>query len=461
MSDDSRLVGIALGCLLIAFFTYATMISEPPIIEVPDVKELVKDQVAKSEKVDSHLHKEFAKNPDQNVRMFVSLKDDKSLKDLQNSVKVKDKGDYSNWVVVEGDYRDLQGMVEKPGVTEVSYDGKVRIAGLNQTINDLKDGVKRASEFPQVQDSDWNLESIDADVVHNNNYTGEGSVVAVLDTGVNHDLDALNDSYLGGHDFVEDDSNPDDVYGHGTKTTALVTADASYKGVAPDSSYYHLKVLNDDGWGNWSDIAEALEWCLNHSEIDVVSMSLGSSQAPLSIKDLCHQLANDEVILVAASGNDGDDVSIYPARYDVVISVGATTINGDVASFTNGGAYCGGPGAQVPVLNKYGSLVYGDGTSFACPHVAGVLALVDAEKDITNAQSFSLVEETTTEINDGEGKIEYGEINAVNSINYALNEDIEGDDYWWTFIHEPWAKVLVGLMVLAGGMKLYTKKYGG
>lgn len=452
---DSRLLFIAIGCLVIAGLTYATLVADPPLIEVP-VSEVVEDQLVKSEKVDPQLHKKFAGSPHQKVRMFVSLKNNQSLKQLKNSsIELKDKGNHSSWAVVEGDYEELNRLIDSPGVSKVHYDQKVRAVGVTDSLNSI-------SSFPKVQDANWNLENIDADEVHASNYTGNSSVVVVLDTGVNHDLEDLDDTYLGGRDLVYSDSDPDDVYGHGTKTTAILTGegDGKYTGVAPGSKYYHLKVLNDEGWGNWSDIAEGLEWCIDHSnEIDLVSMSLGAGEAPINIKDLCAQLHNDGVILVAASGNEGMDVSIYPARYDTVISVGAVGIDGRVASFSNAGSLVAAPGVQVPILNKDGSLLFGDGTSFACPHVAGVMALIEGEKDITHSQAVTVIEHTTTEITDPSDKVKYGQVNAVNSVNYALNEELVGDDRWFTFIHETWAKILVGLIILLGGLKLYLKKF--
>lgn len=443
--EDAKIIMLIICCFAIAGFVYAVYISDPPLLELNKLNATAK----KVDKVDEELRQKFSLNPEQKVRMFVSVTDNETIRELEKQVKVIKKGKYTNFVVVEGDYSTLQKLVGKQTVVRILYDGKVKAVGF--TIK------------PVIQDANWNIEAINADVVHRNNFTGKNSVVAILDTGVNYHLEDLNDNYIGGYDIVYNDSDPDDKYGHGTNCAGIIAGEGEviYKGVAPDTHYYAVKVLNDEGWGNWSDVVAGLEWCLDKIregyKIDIISMSLGASEAPTELKVICDMLYSEGVILVGASGNEGQPVSIYPARYDTVISVGAVDINKVVATFSNGGSYVVAPGVQVPVLEPDESIRYSDGTSLACPHVAGVLALVESEKDITPSQAFNLLKISTNEITDLYDKSEYGEIDAVKCINNALNMDIKDIRYWYDYLKEPAVQVALGLILLIGFSKVFAR----
>lgn len=462
MSENLKLLGIAIASIAIAAFVYAAYIANPPLIQVSDFGEwlnkTIEQEQVKNQKLDPVLQQQLAVNPKKPVRMFVSGVNATELE--RQGFKVVKAGKYANWAVVEGDYEELQKLLENPRVQKVIYDQRVRAIGFADTLS-------RIPIKPVVQDLGWNLEAIKADIAHRSNFTGSGAVVAILDTGVNHNLPDLDDGYLGGYDFAYGDAEPDDIYGHGTECASIILAEGEdrYTGVAPQAKYYALKVLNDNGEGNWSDVIAGLEWVLDRvnagERVDIVSMSLGADLAPPELETLCDLLYSKGVILVAASGNSGSVTSLYPAAYDTVISVAATDIYGSVAAFSNGGALVAAPGVQVPVLSSDGNLYYGDGTSYAAPHVAGVLLLVEAEKDITPGQAETLIKLSTDEISDPNSKVEYGQINAVKAINNALNLNLSEERSWYEYLNEPWAQVLVGLAVLAGALKFVVWRQEG
>jgi len=449
--SDAVIIAIIVGCLLIAGLIYAIYLADPPLIKIPSIalKPTVK------EKTDPELVEEFQINPSKKVRMYVSLKDNTTIEELEKQgIKVIQKGKYVNYCVVEGDYETLQKLVNNDKVVKVLKDGKVR------AIN-----FKILGRVELKQDLGWNLRAIKADIAHENGYLGDGAVVAVLDTGVNYKLPELASNYLGGYDCAYDDPDPMDVDGHGTACASIIVGNGTeYKGVAPHAKFYAVKVLNDQGWGNLSDVVEGLEWCLdqiNHGKrIDVISMSFGADTGAPEVKQLLDILYSKGVILVGASGNEGKKVSLYPAAYDSVISVGAVDSLGNVAEFSNGGAYVSAPGVQVPVLDTNGRIYYGSGTSFACPHVSGVLLLVRAEKNITPAQAFDLLSKSTDEINDPDDKVLYGEINAVKAINAALNANLSENRNWYDYLKDPVVQILVGLTLLVAFFKLKLWREG-
>jgi len=462
MSEDVKLLGIAIAALAIAIFIYSAYIADPPFIKLPDfgkwLEKKVEEQEVRNQKLDPVLQQKFAVNPKRTVRMFVSGVNAVELE--KQGFRVVKTGKYANYAVVEGDYEELQKLLENPKVRKVLYDRRVRAVAISHILSHIP--VKLV-----VQNLGWNLEAIKAHVAHSSNFKGNGAVVAILDTGVNHNLPDLDDGYLGGYDFAYGDAEPDDVYGHGTECASIILAEGEnkYTGVAPQANYYALKVLNDKGEGNWSDVIAGLEWILDKvnagERIDIVSMSLGADLAPPELETICDLLYSKGVILVAASGNSGGAASLYPAAYNTVISVAATDIYGSVAAFSNGGAIVAAPGVQVPVLSSDGNIHYGDGTSYAAPHVTGVLLLVEAEKDITPGQVETLLKLSTDDISDPNNKVEYGQINAVKAINNALNLDLSEERSWYDYLNEPWARILVGLAILAGALKFVVWRQEG
>jgi len=281
----------------------------------------------------------------------------------------------------------INGLRRNPNVTSVDLDGQVWAVDTEL-------------------DNAWGVKRIGAGSVHDSGNKGLGVKVAIIDSGIdyNHpDLDANFDPALLGYDFVNSDAYPMDDYGHGTHVAGTVAAednDVGVVGVAPEAALYALKVLNEDGFGNWSDIIAAVQWCVVN-EMQVANLSLGSSRDPGgTVKAAFDNAEAAGVVIVAAAGNDGKPRGkgnnvIYPARYDSVIAVAATDSDNNRASWSSTGdeVELAAPGVSVfstwndsdsphdpqPVCDDAGVCYkYGSGTSMASPHVAGTAALVIA-----------------------------------------------------------------------------------
>ncbi len=246
---------------------------------------------------------------------------------------------------------------------------------------------------------DWGVARIEADIIHPVN-RGRGVRVAIMDTGIDYTHPDLAANYRGGYDFGGDypgapnDADPMDTYGHGTHCAGVVGAIAGNGegviGVAPEVDLYAVKVFPDrSGVGNYSDVIEGLEWCIDthyddvpDNDIQVISMSFGSdiSEGDPGIEDWIDAAYNAGILLVAAAGNGGpgNDTVIYPARYKNVIAVGATDKNDEIAWFSSTGPSMElvAPGVSIYSTVRGGRYAYMSGTSTSCPMVSGTAALI-------------------------------------------------------------------------------------
>jgi subtilisin family serine protease len=213
--------------------------------------------------------------------------------------------------------------------------------------------------------------------------TGSGSVkIAIVDTGIDYNHEDIAGNYVsGGYDWVNEDNDPMDDNNHGTHCAGIAAAvmDNS-KGIAGVAQVKVMaeKVLGSGGSGSSSDVASGITHAADNGA-NIISMSLGSSSPSSIIEDACDYAYNTkDVVVVAASGNDGQPQVSYPAAFETVIAVGAIDTNDERCDFSNYGEDLElmAPGYRIVSSIPGNNYDFYSGTSMACPHVAGVAALV-------------------------------------------------------------------------------------
>lgn len=301
-----------------------------------------------------------------------------------------------------------------------------------------------------------NLIQINAPEVWEQGYTGEGVLVAILDTGVNYEHPDLADHLWDGgtqypnhgYNSYDDNNNTMDNRGHGTHCAGIICGDGTsgkQTGVAPNVTLMCVKTLNDNGNTNANAICSGMEFAVEHGA-QILSMSLGIANSSISdrtmLRQTCVNTLEAGVIAAVSAGNDGGSMNTNPIPNNVrvpascpapwihpdqqvnagetscVVSVGSVNDNDIVSVFSSRGPvtwqetsygdypYDPGIGLIRPDVCAPGvdiiSLNYSDdgyakssGTSQAAPCVAGVMCLMLSKKPEMTPEEISMVLENS------------------------------------------------------------------
>lgn len=299
----------------------------------------------------------------------------------------------------------------------------------------------------------WNMKKISAEQAWDKT-TGNGVVVAVVDTGVDYNHPDLRDNILKvggnvvGYDFANNDTDPMDDHSHGTHVAGIIAAKANNDpnhsidsgtrlvGVGPNLKIMPIKGITAGGYGIETNLLNGIKWAADHGA-KVINNSWGGSGAESQFaKDIIKYAHDLGTVVVFASGNEGFFIHTTTPAGDVnAITVGASNYQDGVASFSNFGAGLdllspggdsedwGGPFDDAILSASY--LAGGKnylamaGTSMAAPHISAAAGLLfSLHPDWSPEEIRFALKNTADTLNGGwNQKTGSGRLN----INQALN----------------------------------------
>jgi bacillopeptidase F len=307
-----------------------------------------------------------------------------------------------------------------------------------------------------VTGTEWNIVAVGAPLLWDQGLTGSGVVVASLDTGVDWLHPDLAGNYRGGpgawfDPYNEHDTPYDsDPYGHGTAVMSLMVGaptpeppDRTALGMAPGASWIAAKIFNNAGEASESAIHQAFAWALdpNGDGDSIDAPQVLNNSWVLDAPNQCLPYFQQDIVYLKAAGiavifsagNSGPNptTSISPPNYPESLAVGATDQAGLIANFSaRGPSACPGgdqlypkvaaPGVHIKAADRTLSgtnpdpYQITDGTSFAAPHVGGLLALLLGGNGFP-ATSLPLLEDTLEKAAD-----DLGPLGPDNTFGYGL-----------------------------------------
>lgn len=366
----------------------------------------------------------------------VIRKEDKNTKPIEEEQWYKDAKATDSEVIMENTIKDNDGKEHKQVSYKITTEEKDIWSIVDNTNNqnavEIAEPVYKyytseesvpSAEDNKGMDKQWYLKDQKLESVWGNedygNTAGEGTVVAVIDTGVDYNHEDLQDNIwtnsaeVSGTTGADDDNNgyvddvhginlidpnetPMDDHGHGTHVAGIIAMENNNVGgvgIAYKSKIMPIKAGGSDGTFNSTDIAKGIEYAYKNGA-DVINMSFGSSAHSALIENAL-QDAFGSCVLVAAAGNESaptadappmfsNKVNMYPAAYSYVIGVMAYDENNKFASFSNWD-YAPNANAEyevvAPGVSVYSTLPNGryaswNGTSMAAPMVSAEAAIL-------------------------------------------------------------------------------------
>lgn len=282
--------------------------------------------------------------------------------------------------------------------------------------------------------------------------TGAGTAVAVIDTGIDYEHPYLGGGFgaghkvIGGWDFVDDDDDPMDTYGHGTEVAGVIAADKfeyngkTYQGIAPGCNLVALRVDAANDPVPDERIQAALQWVLDHQSdynIVAVNISFGSGHYAGTHSSIysgqLDDLAQHGIMVIAASGNGGVSEPFgveYPAADKSVYAVGAVDRFDVITEYSERGSNLDllAPGEDIPTTGiGPDAFVTASGTSFSTPMVSGAIALMhQANPDLRVGDLQSILRSSSISNIDGDTEfgsvtgLSYQRLDLQNALNLAL-----------------------------------------
>jgi thermitase len=328
---------------------------------------------------DTSKWKNFAYVKDDKTRLIVGINNSKPANIVElEKIAEKHGAKIVNTFSIRGTLRAVVVELQLSSVATFSED--IREVGLASYV----EPNMKVQAYLVPNDPYWNLQwgpqKIEAEWAWNTTVGNYDVIVAVVDTGIYYPHPDIAPNYVAlGYDWVNNDADPIDDHGHGTHCAGIVAAVLNNNiGTAGLAQVRVMaeKALNSEGSGYWDWVANGIVHAVDHGA-RIISMSLGGYGESELVHEAVRYAHEAGVLVVAAAGNDNTNMKSYPAAYEGVIAVAATDQYDGKAYFSNWGDWIelAAPGVDIISTTPWGYESW-SGTSMACPHVAGLAALI-------------------------------------------------------------------------------------
>lgn len=329
----------------------------------------------------------------------------------------------------------------------------------NRVVN-LKN-TKQTNDYYNYGAATNQITMLNGNVLHNQGFRGDSMIISIFDAGF-FKVDSIsafdslwnNNQIIGAKDFVDGDTIVWDASTHGLAVLSTIGSNlpGDFVGTAPKANFFLMRtedtsselVVEEYNWLSAAEFADSLG-------TDIITTSLGytvfdNSATSHSYADMdgntcvisiaADIAASKGILVVASAGNSGSSSWHFigaPADADSALTIGAVNSAGNYASFSSTGPTYDGrikpnvvaQGQGTTIIDSNGNVSAGNGTSFSCPIIAGLVAcLWQASPNMSNMEIISAVEQSASQYNNPDSLLGYG----IPNFAYA-NLILHGKDY--------------------------------
>ena len=288
---------------------------------------------------------------------------------------------FDSWNITEGSDSIVVGLIDT-GIDYLHPDLKKNIY-INSSEDINKNGILDAGD----------IDGIDED--------GNGFIDDVIGWDFTDRQGFPFDTTAG--DYLNWDNNPNDENGHGTNVAGIIAAESNNRigiaGAAPNIRILNIRAFDPTGNGEEDDVAAAILYAVK-MKAKVINMSFGDDSFSMILKDVVKYAYTQNLVLVGSSGNSSSDLPHYPSSYSEVISVGASTKEDYIASFSNTGSTIDlvAPGVDIFTTSLKDSYSNVSGTSAAAPFVSAASALILSLKNFYPEEVKQILKSTSDDL---------------------------------------------------------------
>lgn len=283
--------------------------------------------------------------------------------------------------------------------------------------------------------SQWHLPIIWAPQGWDISRGSAGATIAILDSGVDPTHPDLVGKLVAGYNFIVNNTDTHDVYGHGTEVAGAAAAISNNSigvaGVAWESTVMPMVVADSTGYATWSALSSSVTWAADRG-VRVMNISFAGSSGSLTLQNAINYAWNKGALIFASAGNYSTSTPYYPAAGQNVIAVSATTRTDGLSGYSNYGSWVdvAAPGDAILTTMKGGGYGSVSGTSFSSPIAAGVAALiVGTNPSLSNVQVEQILKSNADDLGAAgfDPYFGFGRVNVYKSVVAALNTQPQPD----------------------------------